>query len=185
MGKKQVTIWTIGHSTRSIEEFLGALKAHGIEAVADVRSLPGSRRYPHFDSEPLARTLGEAGIEYHWIPALGGRRRARPDSPNTAWRSEAFRAYADYMATDQFQAGIGQLLALARNRQTVILCAEAVWWRCHRSLISDCLKVRGITVIHVFDDKKVEEHPYTPAAHIIDGQLSYEEQKGTHNETEP
>jgi uncharacterized protein (DUF488 family) len=174
MGKQPATIWTIGHSTRSIGEFLAVLKAQSIEAVADVRSLPGSRRYPHFDSEPLAKALGEAGIEYKWIPSLGGRRRTRPDSRNTAWRNEAFRGYADYMETDEFRAGIAQLLALACEKRTAILCAEAVWWRCHRSLISDYLKAAGIQVFHIFDDKKTEEHPYTPAAHIQDGRLSYE-----------
>jgi uncharacterized protein (DUF488 family) len=185
MDKRQETVWTIGHSTRSIEEFSAVLKAHRIEAVADVRSLPGSRRYPHFDSEPLARTLGAAGIEYRWIRALGGRRRVRPDSPNTAWRSEAFRGYADYMMTDAFQAGISQLLALAGSKRTAILCAEAVWWRCHRSLISDYLKAHGVKVIHIFDEEKIEEHPYTPAAHIQDGRLSYEnpEERGDHAES--
>jgi uncharacterized protein (DUF488 family) len=177
MGNQPETVWTIGHSTRSMEEFLSALKAHGIEAVADVRSLPGSRRYPHFDSEALAKTLADNRIEYQWIPALGGRRRARPDSPNTAWRSEAFRGYADHMVTDAFRAGIEELLELARRRRTAILCAEAVWWRCHRSLIADYLKASGITVMHIFDDKKTEEHPYTPAAHIKDGRLSYEGRK--------
>jgi uncharacterized protein (DUF488 family) len=185
MGKKSETIWTLGHSTRSMEEFLRVLKAHGIEAVADVRSYPGSRRYPHFNSESLAEALGRAGIVYQWIPSLGGRRRARPDSPNTAWRSEAFRGYADYMATDSFQAGIDELRVLSRRKRTVILCAEAVWWRCHRSLISDYLKAAGVTVLHVFDDKKVEEHPYTPAARVKDGQLSYEEEKGAGSDTRP
>ncbi len=184
MGKEQRTIWTIGHSTRSIEEFLAVLTAHRLEAVADVRSLPGSRRYPHFDAEPLAETLREAGLEYRWIPLLGGRRRVQPDSPNTAWRSAAFRGYADYMATAPFRAGIDELLALAHRKRTAILCAEAVWWRCHRSLISDCLKAEGITVIHMFDDKKVEEHPYTPAARVEDGRLSYAEKKDTHHDTE-
>jgi uncharacterized protein (DUF488 family) len=178
MGKRQETIWTIGHSTRSIEEFLAALKSQCIEAVADVRSLPGSRRYPHFDSERLAGTLSDAGLEYRWIPALGGRRRTRPDSPNTAWRNAAFRGYADYMATDQFQAGIAQLLDLALSKRTAILCAEAVWWRCHRSLIADHLKINGFRVIHIFDDKKAEDHPYTAAAHIRDGRLSYDAEKG-------
>ncbi len=174
MGKQPETVWTIGHSTRSQEEFVAVLKAQGIEAVADVRSLPGSRRYPHFDAEVLARALAAAGIGYQWIPALGGRRRTRPDSRNTAWRSAAFRGYADYMETEAFRAGIEELLALARSRRTAVLCAEAVWWRCHRSLIADYLKVHGIKVVHLFDEKKTEEHPYTPAAHIEDGRLSYE-----------
>jgi uncharacterized protein (DUF488 family) len=174
MGKQPGTIWTVGHSTRSMEGFLAVLMAHGIEAVADVRSLPGSRRYPHFDSQPLAESLRKAGIEYAWIPALGGRRRPRPDSRNTAWRNDAFRGYADYMETPEFRAGIDQLLTISRAKRTVILCAEAVWWRCHRSLISDHLKATGVQVLHIFDDKKTEEHPYTPAAHIRDGHLSYE-----------
>jgi uncharacterized protein (DUF488 family) len=173
MGKRPETIWTVGHSTRSIAEFLSVLQAHAIEAVADVRSLPGSRRFPHFDSEPLSQTLAEAGIEYKWIPALGGRRRTRSDSPNTAWRSKAFRGYADYMETDGFHAGIAELLTLACDKRTAVMCAEAVWWRCHRSLISDYLKAGDIRVVHLFDAAKTQEHPYTPAAQVRNGRLSY------------
>jgi uncharacterized protein (DUF488 family) len=175
MGNRPERIWTIGHSTRSIGEFVGILKAHRIEAIADVRSLPGSRRYPHFDSEPLSRTLASAGTEYAWIPLLGGRRRVRRDSPNTAWRNEAFRGYADYMETDEFREGIAQLMVLAAVKRTAILCAEAVWWRCHRSLIADYLKADGIYVVHLFSDTKAEEHPYTAAARIRDGRLHYDD----------
>ena len=168
-----MTVWTIGHSTHSIREFIELLKAHQIEAVADVRQFPGSKRYPQFGKTTLSDSLAEAGIAYEHFPELGGRRRPRPDSVNTAWRNEAFRGYADYMMTDNFRAGIDKLLALARGRRTAIMCAEAVWWRCHRALISDFLKANSVTVLHIVSVKKTEEHPFTSAASIINGKLSY------------
>jgi uncharacterized protein (DUF488 family) len=182
MKEKPLVIWTVGHSTRSIQEFIAVLKAHCIEMVADVRSFPRSRRHRHFDSQPLAQALHDAGIEYVWLPTLGGRRRSRPDSPNTAWRSKSFRAYADYMQTDQFREGVTQLLTLAREKRAVVMCAEAVWWRCHRSLIADFLKASGVKVVHIFDETKTEEHPYTPAAQVRDGRLSYEGPDKTDNQ---
>jgi uncharacterized protein (DUF488 family) len=167
-------IWTIGHSTRKIDIFLSLLSENGIKLVADVRIFPGSKRYPQFGSDALAKSLGEQGIRYEHFPELGGRRKAKPDSHNTAWRNEAFRGYADYMETDDFRKGIARLVYLAEESgPTVILCAEAVWWRCHRSLISDYLKVRGVEVIHILDAKKNEPHPFTSAAKIADGALSY------------
>jgi uncharacterized protein (DUF488 family) len=167
-------IWTIGHSTRPIEEFITLLCSNGIKAVADVRLLPGSKRYPQFNKEALADSLGKAGISYEHFSELGGRRKARPDSRATAWRNEAFRGYADYMETQGFDHGITRLLKLAeRSGPTAIMCAEAVWWRCHRALISDFLKVRGIDVIHILDRKKTEPHPFTSAARVIDGALNY------------
>jgi uncharacterized protein (DUF488 family) len=168
-----VQIWTIGHSTRSIDEFLELLRSERIEAVADVRHYPGSRRLPHFNRDALADSLRDANIEYRHIVRLGGRRRPAADSPNTAWRSEAFRGYADYMSTDDFHAGLAELLDLAKKHRTAMMCAEAVWWRCHRGLVSDYLKAAGHEVLHITSPTKVEKHPYTPAARIVGGELSY------------
>ena len=167
-------IWTIGHSTRTIEEFIGALQANGIKLVADVRLLPGSKRYPQFNKEELARSLREDGIGYEHFPELGGRRKARKDSRNTAWRNESFRGYSDHMETAEFANGIARLQQMAdRDGATAIMCAEAVWWKCHRSLIADYLKVQGIEVIHIIDENKNEAHPFTSAARVADGKLDY------------
>jgi uncharacterized protein (DUF488 family) len=167
-------IWTIGHSTRTIEEFVGALRANGIKLVADVRLLPGSKRYPQFNKEHLARSLNEDGIGYEHFPELGGRRKARKDSHNTAWRNQSFRGYADHMETAEFANGMARLQQMAdSHKATAIMCAEAVWWKCHRSLIADYLKARGVAVIHIIDANKVEPHPFTSAARIVDGKLSY------------
>jgi uncharacterized protein (DUF488 family) len=167
-------VWTIGHSTRSASEFNQILKSHGIENLVDVRSFPGSRRYPHFNKEQLAESLSESGIVYYHFPALGGRRRPRMDSRNTAWKNDSFRGYADYMESEAFRQAIGQLLQLARGKRTAIMCAEALWWRCHRSLIADYLKVLGAEVVHIIDENHTEKHPYTSVARIIGGKLSYE-----------
>jgi uncharacterized protein (DUF488 family) len=167
-------IWTIGHSTRTIEEFIGALQANGVKFVADVRLLPGSKRHPQFNKEELARSLREDGIGYEHFPELGGRRKARKDSHNTAWRNESFRAYADYMETAEFANGIVRLQQTAVSHDaTAIMCAEAMWWKCHRSLIADYLKARGVAVIHIIGASKAEQHPFTSAARIVDGKLSY------------
>jgi len=171
----ELRIWTIGHSTRSLAEFLELLAANRIETLADVRQFPGSRRYPHFNQRELSQSLTKAGIEYVALPELGGRRTPRPDSQNTAWRNESFRGYADYMETPEFHAGIERLLAVARGKRTAIMCSEALWWRCHRALISDYLKAAGITVEHIVDSKKNEPHPYTSAARIKEGKLLYTE----------
>ncbi|MEP6897970.1 MAG: DUF488 domain-containing protein [Rhodanobacter sp.] len=167
------TIWTIGHSTRTLEEFLGLLTAHRIEAIADVRSFPGSRRYPHFARDALAETLPADGITYRWLPGLGGRRKVRPGSPNTAWRNASFQAYADHLDSTEFAEGLDELMALAAVGRTALMCAEAVWWRCHRSLISDVLKLHGIEVIHIIDARHSTTHPYTSASRIVDGRLNY------------
>ena len=168
-------IWTIGHSTRTTEKFISLLKEHGIKQLADVRLLPGSKRYPQFNKETLADSLGKAGICYEHFPELGGRRKPREDSPNTAWRNESFRGYADYMDTEEFNKGLKRLLDLAAAAgPTAVMCAEAVWWCCHRSLVSDYLKVRGIEVMHILDANKTEPHPYTSAARIVNGRLSYQ-----------
>lgn len=167
------TIWTIGHSTRTLEVFLGLLTEYRIEAVADVRSFPGSRRYPYFARDALAEILPAHGIAYQWLPKLGGRRKVQPDSLNNAWRNASFQAYADHLTSAEFAEGLAELLTLAADKRTALMCAEAVWWRCHRSLISDVLKLRGIEVIHIIDAKHTTVHPYTSPAHIVDGQLSY------------
>ena len=168
-----LTVWTVGHSTHSIEEFIELLRGHDIQIVVDVRHFPGSRRLPHFNKEALADALKAAGIGYEHLLELGGRRRARPDSHNLMWRNEAFRGYADYMETRPFCAGMERLLEIAARRRTVIMCAEALWWRCHRSLIADALKARGMRVLHILGGTKIQEHPYTSAAQLIHGRLSY------------
>ena len=173
MSEQPATVWTVGHSTHTLEAFIGIMRAHRIEALADVRVMPGSRRYPHFNREALEGSLTSCSVQYVHFPALGGRRKPQPDSRNTAWRNEAFRGYADYMETAEFQRGIRELEKLAARKRTAVMCAEAVWWQCHRSLISDWLKVRGVEVLHILSENKVEPHPYTSAAQVIDGQLSY------------
>jgi uncharacterized protein (DUF488 family) len=167
-------IWTIGHSTRAIDDFISAPGVNEIKLIADVRLLPGSKRYPHFNKEALTDSLGKAGIRYEHFPELGGRRRPKPESRNAAWRNEAFRGYADYMETEEFRRGIERLgHSVQRIGPTALMCAEAVWWRCHRALISDFLKVRGAEVIHILDATKTQPHPFTAVARIRNGELSY------------
>jgi uncharacterized protein (DUF488 family) len=166
-------IWTIGHSTRSLEEFLSLLKLHKIAALVDVRHFPGSRKFPHFNRENLEKVLPEQGIEYVHLVELGGRRKAQKGSPNDNWRHPAFRGYADYMMTEPFSRGIEMLLKIAHKKRTVIMCSEAVWWRCHRGMISDFLKAHGAAVHHIMSATKTEEHPFTSAARIVNGKLSY------------
>ncbi|PYS24061.1 MAG: Fe-S cluster assembly protein HesB [Acidobacteria bacterium] len=170
---QKISIWTIGHSTLSFDDFVERLKSFEIEVLVDVRSFPGSRRYPHFNKENLAQSLAAAGIEYLHFRELGGRRRPRSDSQNIAWRNESFRGYADYMETDDFPKGIARLLDVGRERTTAIMCSEAVWWRCHRSMISDYLKANGVEVIHILALGKSQAHPFTSAAAIVNGRLSY------------
>jgi uncharacterized protein (DUF488 family) len=167
-------VYTIGHSTRRIDNFIAALDANGIKLLGDVRMLPGSKRYPQFNKEALAQSLSERGIRYEHFPELGGRRKQRPESRNTAWRNASFRGYADYMETEEFRKGIERLLDYANKMgPAAIMCAEALWWRCHRALISDYLKTRGIEVMHIVDANKSEPHPFTSAAKIVNGDLSY------------
>jgi len=167
-------IWTIGHSTRRIDDFISLLEENGIKLLADVRSWPASKRYPQFNREALAESLNTHGIRYEHFPELGGRRKPKPDSHNTAWRNASFRGYADHMETEEFRKGVERFLVLAGEAgPAAIMCAEAVWWRCHRSLISDHLKSRGIEVMHILDANKTELHPFTSAAQLIDGRLSY------------
>ncbi|HKT59024.1 MAG TPA: DUF488 domain-containing protein [Gemmatimonadales bacterium] len=167
------SVWTIGHSTRPFEEFLGILAQNDIEAVADVRRYPCSRRWPHFAREPLAEALELHGLVYQWLPELGGRRSPRADSPNTAWRSAAFRGYADYMMTEAFAEGLDRLVNLACGLRSAVMCAEAVWWRCHRGLIADVLRWYRFDVIHILGPGSTAPHPYTAAARIVRGRLSY------------
>jgi uncharacterized protein (DUF488 family) len=174
MERQANPIWTIGHSTRTVEEFLQLLREHEIEVLADVRTFPGSRRYPHFNREQLSQTLHSAGIEYRHMPELGGRRKARKDSRNTAWQNEGFRGYADYMETETFKQGIASLLEIGIGKRTTVMCAEAVWWRCHRSLIADYLKSNEVEVLHILSKTKTEVHPYTSVARLVNGKLSYE-----------
>jgi uncharacterized protein (DUF488 family) len=172
-GEESLEVFTVGHSTRGGEEFREILKAHGVQVLIDVRTFPGSRRYPQFNRAELSESLAQAGIEYKHEPRLGGRRAPRPDSHNTAWRNPQFRGYADLMETETFRKGVEDLLEVAGERRVAVMCAEAVWWRCHRGLLADYLKAKGHTVIHILDEKKTEEHPYTPAARIVDNKLSY------------
>jgi uncharacterized protein (DUF488 family) len=169
-------LFTVGHSTRPIETFLALLPPNGIATLADVRRFPGSRRYPQFGTEALAASLGEVGIAYAHFPDLGGRRDPAPDSVNTAWRHEAFRGYADYMETPLFQTAITRLLTLAPP--IVVMCAEAVWWRCHRGLIADYLTAMGLRVMHIGDKAKTTLHTGTSAATLTPGALAYTPAQG-------
>jgi uncharacterized protein (DUF488 family) len=167
------TVWTIGHSTRPLDAFIGLLGRYGLEAVADVRRFPGSRRHPHYAQTALRASLAPHGIRYSWLPALGGRRRPLPDSPNTGWRNASFRGYADHMASAEFCRGLDELLELTGRMRTTLMCAEAMWWRCHRALIADALRVRGIEVLHILDAEHAVPHPYTSPARVVQGRLSY------------
>ncbi len=165
------SIHTIGHSTRSIDEFLELLGNHAIRCLVDIRRYPGSRRFPHFGSAALAQSLDAAGIAYEHCADLGGRRRPSPDSPNKGWRNDAFRAYADYMATPEFRSAIDRLLA--SESSTVIMCAEAVPWRCHRNLVSDELVRRNVAVHHIIDRGTVSVHKLNPMARALGDHLIY------------
>lgn len=173
--REPLMIFTIGHSTRTLQEFIEILKAHAVHGVIDVRRFAASRRHPHFNREALAAGLARAGIGYEWLPDLGGRRNARPDSHNTRWRNASFRGYADYMETPAFDDAIARLEAIAADRTAAIMCAESLWWRCHRALIADYLTARGTAVSHIVDARKIEPHRYTEPARIVDGKLSYAE----------
>ena len=166
-------IWTIGHSTRKLEEFLSLLIVYKTELLVDVRAFPGSKRYPHFNKESLEVSLKNSAIDYHHMPALGGRRKANADSINTAWRHPAFRGYADYMQTEQFNSEIAVLEILASKTRTAFMCSEALWWKCHRALISDYLKIRGWQVLHIMEKAKITEHPFTSAVRTDQGKLFY------------
>ncbi|WP_139856413.1 DUF488 domain-containing protein [Aequorivita sinensis] len=167
------TIWTIGHSTRTFDEFLKLLQSFKIKSLVDVRHYPGSRKFPQFNKDNLEKSLPENNIEYTHLIDLGGRRKPNSNSKNDAWRLDSFKGYADYMATEDFKQALNTLKEIAAEKQTAIMCAEAVWWSCHRSLISDILKVDGWEVLHIMSENKATEHPYTAPARIVDGKLNY------------
>lgn len=168
------TIYTIGHSNRTFDAFLELLHGQGVKLLADVRRFPGSRAYPHFNSEVLSVGLANAGIEYQHYPGLGGRR-GKPlrDSVNTGWRVEAFNAYADYMATREFQKSLDELISAAKSKTAAIMCAEAVPWRCHRRLIADALTVRGWTVLDIVSPSAPKPHSLTPFARVKNQEITY------------
>jgi uncharacterized protein (DUF488 family) len=168
-------ILTIGHSTRTIEDFADLLRAHGVQLIVDIRTVPRSRRNPQFNEETLAASLKGSGIDYVRLRELGGLRHPREDSQNMGWRNASFRGFADYMQTQDFEAGINELIRLARGRSVAIMCAEALPWRCHRSLIADALLARGIMVEHIMTLKKRTEHSVTKWAKVDGKQITYPE----------
>jgi len=179
-----VQIYTVGHSTRSLEELVGLLREHGIEALADVRSFPSSKRYPHFHKDVLSQQLPQAGIDYHWFgETLGGyRKKGDPNSPHVALRSPGFRNYADHMASEKFRAGIDQLVGLASEKSVAIMCAERLSWRCHRSLVSDYLAAcRDCEVVHIIEAGKTEAHRLNRSARPVSGHLVYDVQDEQRN----
>lgn len=167
------TIWTIGHSNRPWEVFVAMLQEVGIGTVVDVRRFAGSRRHPQFSGATMGERLATAGIAYVGMPDLGGRRKAAPGSRNMAWRNASFRGYADWMASDAYRNARTRLAELAKATPTSVMCAEALWWQCHRGLIADDLKAAGWDVIHLQAPGRREPHPYTSAAQIVDGELDY------------
>jgi uncharacterized protein (DUF488 family) len=173
------TVWTVGHSTRDFDDFVALLDAYEIELVADVRRFPGSRRLPQFEASALAERLSAEDIAYCWFPSLGGRRRPNPASRNVGWRHPAFRAYADHVATEEFAAGLFELLMLASGLRTALMCAEILWWRCHRRIIADVLVSLGITVVHIRDESVAELHRLALPARLVRGRLAYDTELGT------
>jgi len=180
-----LAIFTVGHSNRSLDTFLDLLSVHATEGIADVRAFPASRRWPHFNREPLSAALRNRGVGYDWIPLLGGRRHGvlAGQSPHTAWTVAGFRHYADYMASTDFAQGVAQLLALAGTRRTAFMCAEALYWRCHRRLIADHLTVLGHRVLHIESATRTVEHRLPNFARVVDGRLVYD--RGTQLELDP
>ena len=173
-----MTVWTIGHSTRHFDELVALLRAHAIDTLVDVRTVPRSRRHPQFEKDALARDLPEAAIAYAHMPGLGGLRKPRPGSPNSGWRNEGFQGYADYMLTDEFNRHLDALIRLAEGTRTTIMCAEAVPWRCHRSLISDALVVRDIEVRHITSANAAAAHLLTSWVRRDGKRLTYPPEQG-------
>lgn len=172
----QHIIYTIGHSTYSLDTFIQMLVSFDIQIVADIRSLPDSHKFPQFNKENLAISLERHSIQYIHMEALGGRRKVLRNSKNTRWHHPSFRGYADYMETEAFKDGIIELEKFALKASTAYMCAEAVWWRCHRSMISDYLKARGWKVMHIMSASKAEEHSYTSPARIVDNHVFYSDE---------
>ncbi len=166
-------VYTIGHSTRPLDQFIAVLEAHGIKRLVDIRTVPRSRTNPQFNRDTLPQALAAHGIEYMHMQALGGLRHARKDSLNTAWRNASFRGYADYMQTPEFAAALDELIILAREKPTAIMCAEAVEWRCHRSLVADALTARGIEVRHIHSATQAKPHHITSFAHLEGQAVTY------------
>lgn len=166
---------TIGHSTHAIDDFIAILKAHSITELVDIRTIPRSRHNPQFNRDSLPASLEAAGIAYRHMPALGGLRRARPDSINTGWRNASFRGYADYMQTEEFKDALEELIGIAREKRVAIMCAEAVEWRCHRSLVADALEVRGVPVEHIQSAARAKRHRMTPFAQVNGTEIVYRE----------
>lgn len=167
------TLWTVGHSTRNFEEFIKLLESFKIEILVDVRHFPVSRKFPQYNKDNLKDSLPKKGIEYIHLVDLGGRRKPVPNSKNDAWRNDSFKGYADYMETEPFQKSLEILKKLASQINTAIMCSEAVWWRCHRSLISDILKVNDWKVMHIMAENKATEHPFTSPVKVVGGKLDY------------
>jgi uncharacterized protein (DUF488 family) len=170
---KKFTVFTVGHSTRAIEEFLELLEAHGVKRVIDVRTIPRSRHNPQFNRDSLASSLRAAGISYTHLKKLGGLRHPKRDSINLAWRNSGFRGFADYMQTPEFETGLARAMKLAKTKPSALMCAEAVPWRCHRSLISDALLVRKIPVEHILSRTRTQSHKITPFAHVRGTRVTY------------
>ena len=166
-------VFTVGHSVRRFDEFLTLLQAHGVTGLADVRTVPRSRRHPHFSRDSLEALLPAAGVAYRHFPSLGGLRKPRPDSANRGWRHEGFRGYADHMATPAFAPAIDELLAFGRTSIVAVMCAEAKWWECHRQLIADALVARGVEVRHIMSPRDAPAHELTPFGRIEGGQVTY------------
>ena len=166
-------LWTIGHSTKPIDEFLALLKAHGIQQLIDVRTIPRSRHNPQYNNEALSKSLQHEDLSYKHMPKLGGLRKPKKGSLNTGWRNESFRGYADYMQTEDFQRALEELIAHGRSKKTTIMCAEAVPWRCHRSLIADALTIRGWEVRHIMSETKAARHQLASFATVKNGELRY------------
>jgi uncharacterized protein (DUF488 family) len=171
-------VLTVGHSNHPLDRFLALLARHGVETLADIRRFPGSRKHPHFNRDDLAAALPKSGVEYHWLEALGGRRqKQRGESPNLGLENQGFRNYADYMATDEFRAGVEQLLEVARRKRTAIMCAEGLFWQCHRRLVSDFLVANGVAVEHIMPGGELRPHTLTTGAVIENGRVTYPGEK--------
>lgn len=166
-------VFTIGHSNRPIEVFIDLLRQNGIACLLDIRTVPKSRHNPQFGQDELAASLQAAGIEYRYLRGLGGLRHPRKDSPNAGWRNLSFRGYADYMQTEEFAANVDAVLELGRTKACVLMCAEAVPWRCHRSLVADALLVRGVRVDDIIDARSCRAHKMTPFAHVEGLRITY------------